>query len=145
VVPQADAAAEAGRLIENLSRLWEEANMQERRKLLLTMLDAVYFDTREWKSIVAIKPKPSFMPILKITATREGSDVLLIKEPPGECQEAQTTPCFWWRRGGVDWKQFAQNAEGTLAQRADPSTQHWMSADLRMLMAGPHLPSAPAE
>ena len=32
--------------------------MEERRKLLLTMLDAVYVDTKETKSIIVIKSKP---------------------------------------------------------------------------------------
>jgi site-specific DNA recombinase len=40
-VPQANAAEEAGKLIKDLPKLWEEANLAERRKLLLTMLDAV--------------------------------------------------------------------------------------------------------
>ena len=35
---------EAGTLLESLPILWEEANLTERRKLLLTMLDAVYVD-----------------------------------------------------------------------------------------------------
>jgi len=41
VVPQADATEEAGKLILNLPRLWTKANQEERRNLLLTMLDAV--------------------------------------------------------------------------------------------------------
>ena len=53
VVPGIDAAREAGKLLGNLPQLWEEANLSERRKLLLTMLDAVFVDTVEEKSIVA--------------------------------------------------------------------------------------------
>ncbi len=59
VIPGADAAQEAGQLLENLPHLWEDANLSERRKLLLTMLDAVYIDTVEEKSIAAIRPKPA--------------------------------------------------------------------------------------
>ena len=33
---------EAGKLLENLPDLWEEADLAERRKLLMAMLDAVY-------------------------------------------------------------------------------------------------------
>ncbi len=44
-------------LIVNLPKLWSEANLEEKRKLLLTMVDAVYFETKKMKSIVAIKPK----------------------------------------------------------------------------------------
>ena len=60
VMPEADAAKEAGRLIEKLPDLWSAANQQQRRKLLLTMLDAVYVDARDEKRIVAIKPKAPF-------------------------------------------------------------------------------------
>ena len=45
VVPGVDAAQEAGKLLENLPSLWAEANLNERRKLLLAMLEAVYVDT----------------------------------------------------------------------------------------------------
>ncbi|MCH1932419.1 hypothetical protein L9G16_19930, partial [Shewanella sp. A25] len=46
VLPEADAASEAGKLIAQLPRLWSGANLEERRKLLLTMLDAVYVDSK---------------------------------------------------------------------------------------------------
>ena len=41
VVPDADAAVTAGKLVEDLPRLWEKADLGERRRTLLTMLDAV--------------------------------------------------------------------------------------------------------
>ena len=70
------------------------------------MLDAVYVDTIEEKSVVAVTPKPAFMPLFEIATTREGSGVVLISEkelPPdcSECPEA-TSPCLWWRRGRVE-------------------------------------------
>ena len=106
VVPGVDAAQEAGKLLENLPSLWDQANLTERRKLLLTMLDAVYVDTVEEKSIVAIRPKAAFTPLFEVATTREGSDVVLITEkdlPPvdGTSPEA-TSPCSWWRRGRVE-------------------------------------------
>ena len=60
VIPQANAAEEAGKLILDLPRLWANTNTEERRKILLTMLDAVYMDAKKSKSIIAIKPKPPF-------------------------------------------------------------------------------------
>jgi hypothetical protein len=104
VIPPADAAAEAGRLIENLPELWAAASPEERRKLLLTMLDAVYEDMKESRAIVAIKPKAPFHPIFQVAATREGSGVILINEPPGSDPEARR--CFWWSggRAGVSAK-----------------------------------------
>ena len=54
---------EAGKLLENLPDLGEEADLTENRKLLMAMLNAVYVDTVEVKSVVAIRPKPAFRPI----------------------------------------------------------------------------------
>jgi site-specific DNA recombinase len=64
----------------NLPRLWADANIEERRKLLLTMLDAVYVDAKESKSIIAIRPKPPFKPVFQVAASREGSDIRIINE-----------------------------------------------------------------
>ena len=83
----------------DLPGLWAGANLEERRKLLLAMLDAVYVDAKEEKRIVGIKPKPPFRPIFQVATTKEGSGVLLMKEPPDSRPEA---PCFWWRRGRVE-------------------------------------------
>ena len=51
----------------------------------MSMLDAVYVDTVEEKSIVAIRPKPAFLPLFEVATTRQGSDVVLINEPPLAC------------------------------------------------------------
>jgi len=81
VIPQANAAEEAGKLIMDLPRLWENATIAERRKLLLTMLDAVYMDAKETKSIIAVKPKPPFKPVFQVAASRKGSDIRILNEP----------------------------------------------------------------
>ena len=60
VIPAVDATEEAGKLLENLPGLWEKANVGERRRILLTMLDSVYVDAIEAKAIVVIRPKPAF-------------------------------------------------------------------------------------
>ncbi len=71
--------------------------------ILLSMLEAVYVDTVEEKAIVAIRPKPAFRPIFEIAITREGSDVVLINEPPQTDIEPEAADsCFWWRRGRVE-------------------------------------------
>jgi len=100
VVPGVDAAMEAGKLLENLPDLWEEADLAERRKLLMAMLDAVYVDTVEEKSVVAIRPKPAFRPIFEVATTRAGSGIVLINETPPDPEgpEAESL-CSWWRRG----------------------------------------------
>jgi len=81
VVPAANAAEEAGDLIRDLPELWARANTEERRKLLTAMLDAVYFDAKQTKSVVAVRPKPPFRPIFRVAASRGGSDIRIINEP----------------------------------------------------------------
>ncbi len=81
VTPEANAAEKAGNLIMNLPGLWAKANQEERRQLLLTMLDAVYVDAKRTKSIIAIKPKPPFRPIFRVAATRTGSKIYIINKP----------------------------------------------------------------
>ncbi len=70
------------------------------------MLDAGYVDTIEEKSIVAIIPKPVFMPLFEIATTKEDSKAVLIseKEPPPDSSDSPeaTSPCLWWRRGRVE-------------------------------------------
>ena len=103
VVPAANAAEEAGNLIINLRKLWAEATTEEQRKLLLTMLDAVYVDAKQTKSIVAIRPKPPFKPIFQVAATREGSNIRIINEP------IQGSPVFAVETGETLTPQETQN------------------------------------
>jgi len=103
VVPGVDAAMEAGNLLENLPVLWQEADLTERRKLLMAMLDAVYVDTVEEKSVVAIRPKPAFRPIFEVATTRAGSGIALINQTPQTQDEPEASEsCSWWRRGRVE-------------------------------------------
>ena len=64
--------ANAGKLLEDLPTSWEEANLTERRRLLSSMLDAVYVDAVEEKTIVAFQHGPVFRPVLRLAKTREG-------------------------------------------------------------------------
>ena len=103
VVPGAEAAEEAGRLVEHLPELWREADLAERHGLLLTMLDGVYVDARESRSIVMIRPKAQFRAVFWTAITREWSGVELIRyEPLENSPEAHINPCSWWRRGRVE-------------------------------------------
>ena len=79
-MPQANAAEETGKLILDLPRLWANANVEERRKLILTMLDAVYVDAKKTKSAIAVKPKSLFKPVFQVAASREGSDIRIVNE-----------------------------------------------------------------
>jgi len=100
VVPEVNAAEEAGSLLQDLPHLWEQATLAQRRSLLQAMLESVYVDHKDAKAIVAIQPKPAFRAIFQVATTREGSGVILIKEPPDPSQKAPS-PCSWWRRGRV--------------------------------------------
>ena len=102
-VPGIDDAARAGKLLKDLPTLWQEADITERRRILMAMLDAVYMDTVEEKAMVAIRAKPAFIPLFQVATTREGSGVVLMnEEPPAEISSEAATLCSWWRRGGVE-------------------------------------------
>ena len=52
---------------------------------------------------MAIRPKPAFQPLLEVATAREGSEVILINEPPPAPNEPEAADsCFWWRRGRVE-------------------------------------------
>ena len=43
------------------------------------MLDAVYIDTKH-NLVVAVKPKPPFNPVFRLAASKDGSEVRILKE-----------------------------------------------------------------
>ncbi len=111
VAPGVNAAQEAGKLLENLPALWAEADLSERRKILLTMLEAVYMDPVEERSVVGFRPKPAFQALFQMAAKKEGSGVALINQdacpdnesvPTGSRDCGEIAMCSWWRRGRVE-------------------------------------------
>jgi hypothetical protein len=112
VVPETEVVIEADKLLSDLPHLWDEADIVERRRILITMLDAVYVDNVDEKRVVAIRPKPAFRPLFEIVVTRRDSEIPLISEkakegqnghlPQPDRQEADVDLCFWWRRGRVE-------------------------------------------
>jgi hypothetical protein len=119
VVPEADAAEAAGKLIQQLPDLWAGATATERRQLLLCMLDGVYVDSKEERSIVALKPKPAFQALFQIATTKEGSGVILFNEKAPAFSESsdELTMCSWWRRGRVELHPL------TYLRRPTPATE----------------------
>ena len=79
--------------------LWAGASLKERHRLLTTILDAVYFDAKDSRSVVAIKPKAAFRPIFQTACEIGHSRVVLVNEEPPKDLEAQADPCLRWRRG----------------------------------------------
>ena len=65
VIPEEDAAINAGKLLENMGYLWEKATLAEKHRLLSIMLEAVYVDLAASRSIVGIQPKPAFYPLFR--------------------------------------------------------------------------------
>ena len=64
LIPEVNAAKEAGKLLADMPRLWAGATLQERHQLLTTILDAVYIDMKDKKSIMSVKAKPVFQAVL---------------------------------------------------------------------------------
>jgi len=104
VIPEVDSAEEAGRLVQNLPDLWAAANLVERHDLVVSMLDAVYFDLSDSKSIIVIKPKPPFRPVFEVATAREGSGVTLLQNEklPAVGPGVDADLCSGWRRGRVE-------------------------------------------
>jgi len=84
VIPEADAALNAGELLESIGLIWQKATLEEKHKLLSGMLEAVYVDLAASRSIVGIQPKPPFYPLFealkqipeaKVTLFNPGSDL----------------------------------------------------------------------
>lgn len=96
-IPEASAAEEAGKLMKDLPKLWNEANQGEQRRLLLTMLDAVYVDAKQTKSIVAVKPKAPFRPVFEVAAKRENSVIRILN---GREKEPSRSALFLVEAGG---------------------------------------------
>ena len=78
LIPEVDAAREAGRLLMDMPRLWAGATLQERHQLLTTILDAVYIDMKGSKSILSVKLKPVFQAVLGATSQDRVDGVALV-------------------------------------------------------------------
>ena len=64
LIPEIDAAKEAGRLLADMPRLWAGETLHGRHQLLTMILDAVYIDMKARKSIALVKAKPAFRAVL---------------------------------------------------------------------------------
>jgi hypothetical protein len=77
VVPETDATLNAGELLETLGLIWEKATLEEKHRLLMGMLEAVYVDLAATRSIVGIQPKPPFYPLFESLKQKPGSKVIV--------------------------------------------------------------------
>lgn len=60
-------------MTNNLKNLWAEATFKEQIKLLLIVMEGVYIDAKQTKSIMEIRPKTPFKPIFQVVGTNKGS------------------------------------------------------------------------
>lgn len=93
--PTLEAAAE---LFGNLPVLWEEAQPDERRRLVAPFIERVYVDLRS-KRIGAFTPSPAFRSLLQggLERTNRSNAVILT---PDEMESPEMLA--WWRRGRVE-------------------------------------------
>ena len=68
LIPEVDAAKEAGRLLADMPRLWAGATLEERHQILTTTLDVVYIDMNGCKSVVSLKAKRAFQAVIGVAA-----------------------------------------------------------------------------
>lgn len=77
VIPGMDAITKAGELIENLGNIWRDSTLGEKHKLLTIMLDAVYVDLLNSRSIVGILPKPTFYRLFESLKRKPDAKVII--------------------------------------------------------------------
>ena len=77
MVPEMDATMKAGELIKNLGNIWRDFTLEEKHKLLTIMLDAVYVDLLNSRSIVGILPKPTFYGLFESLKRKPDAKVII--------------------------------------------------------------------
>ena len=89
VVPEASATEEAGKLLFDLPRLWHEATLEERRRLLLKVLDAVgaspercrRVDAKGSRAVVEVRPKGAFRGVWETNGRSASSSRTTVSSP----------------------------------------------------------------
>lgn len=87
-VPEVEATFDAASLIENLSTLWEKATADERRMMLLGMVDAVYLDMAQGMGLVGITPKPVFRDLFEWVDGRDQAKLRLLRTTKPDSKES---------------------------------------------------------
>jgi site-specific DNA recombinase len=79
--------------------------------MILSVLGAVYFDVKQTRSIVALKPKPPFVPIFQVAVTKEGSGIHIIQNKSSN-SESRNSSVFMVETG-EDCSPFSSSQETT--------------------------------
>ncbi|MFC1919888.1 hypothetical protein ACFLWX_03770, partial [Chloroflexota bacterium] len=78
-----EKALDLGNGIVDMVKAWQQATKEEKRDILRLMLDAVYVDMQQ-KKVVALSPKPPFLPLFNLEEpVRAGDKVLVTGDPDG--------------------------------------------------------------
>jgi hypothetical protein len=95
----APALEQAVALFEDVPGLWEDATLEERRRLLRPLVERVYVDITT-KRVGAIVPAPGFRLLLENAAKKASrfASPLLIPWEEAERLDVWT----WWRRGRIE-------------------------------------------
>jgi len=88
VEPEQDVTMTAGDMLENLGLVWEKATLEEKHRLLGTMLEAVYVDLAASRSIVGIQPKAPFYPLFDSLKQLPENKAMIFR--PGEAGQWKT-------------------------------------------------------
>ncbi len=75
VMPETDAALDAGQILETLGLVWGTATVEERHRLLSGMMEALYVGLAASRAIVGVQPKPPFRVLFESLRTQPGSGV----------------------------------------------------------------------
>ena len=77
------------------------------------MLDAVYVDAKQMKSIIAVKPKPPFRPVFQVVATRESSVIQILNG----LEDGSSSPSLFLVEAGEGRTPSQRNILSLLKQR----------------------------
>jgi hypothetical protein len=90
VIPEENATLLAGEQLQNLGAVWGKATLEEKHRLLSSILEAVYVDMVASRSIVGIQPKPSFYPIFDALKNQAGNKIIVFTGSPVESTKTST-------------------------------------------------------
>ncbi len=99
-----DEVVEAGEHIPGMAALWDVATPEERREMVILLLEpgGLYYDM-EQKIIAALKPRPAFLPILRmlngIVEYDEARGMLLVERWQDRNRRASDYPQAYQRDG----------------------------------------------
>jgi len=109
-VPEDNQLLELGDHVEGLVAAWEHATKEERHDLLKMMLDGVYVDMTE-ATVVAVQPKPPFLPLFNLKEPVRSGEALLVA---GGIDQSGTIPYTISEESGFSYGSCRCGTAGSL-------------------------------